>query len=233
MRRLMLMLVSLVAAVAIIAGTITFSSHTAYPVSVRYTDTPTPTELPADFTLIPSFVPAYPCQLQNVRVLNRDLCRFESVTETVLSQGNGKLLIEHLYTLSVGCWHGTNSDHRELRVCEQRSGTISTLMTNAIPPYLISPDSQWVAFGTFRWEFLLDGQGAIPRVAFYRLRADGSERQRLDTQRFPVRVAGGVIEDWSANSAWLEVRIWDGTQDGWYPFRIRADGSGTYERLAN
>jgi hypothetical protein len=230
MRRFWVLLAAL-AVVVIITGTVSFSSDVPYPVQRRPTATPYPTPLPEGFTLIPEFVPAYPCHLQIVNVYSRDLCRSESVTETLLSTANGNSLIEYRYSYSAGCWHEINYDKRELRVCDQVTGVRSTLRSDAIPPYLPSPDGSWLVFATFAWEYLPDSQGSIPRICFFRVSVDGSRFQQLNTRSFPFAVVGGVVERWSADGAWLEVRAWDGTEGGWYPFRLKADGSGTVERV--
>jgi len=55
---------------------------------------------------------------------------------------------------------------------------------------------------------------------------------RLDSQPFPqARVVGAGLLGWSEDGEWLDVSLWDGSEDGFHRYRLRTDGSGQFERL--
>ena len=76
----------LIALLLVLAGILVLEKWRPYAPSAA-TSTLTVTPLPDNFTLIPTFTPAFPCDLQNVEVHNDQLCRYESVSERNLSIG--------------------------------------------------------------------------------------------------------------------------------------------------
>ena len=195
--------------------------------SVIATTAPTATALPENFTLIPTFAPAFPCDLQNVEVHDDQLCRYESVSERSLISGDDVVFIEHEYRVGQGCWSSVNQQIRELRVCMKSSGAIMTLSENFVTDLIASPDGEWLAFGTMNP--LSTGADSV-RPHLYRVRIDGRDMQQLDMQGFGGYRVGAAIDLHWDGADWLIFKLWDGTENGYYPYRLRADGSGIYEQ---
>lgn len=188
---------------------------------------PTVTPLPPGFSILPSFTPAYPCQLENVTATDDRLCRYERVQETIIADSDGSVLIQRDYHAGQGCWSGINVDTHQLRVCDRDSGQIVTLTEHLASPVIVSPDDTWFAFSTFEWDF--QPEGALPRIHFFRVRRDGSDLQQLDTSGWPPQNVGASLLGWSSDGGWLELSLWDGTENGWYDYRLKTDGSGVFE----
>jgi len=188
--------------------------------------TATSTPLPDNFTLIPTLVPDFPCELQNVDRHDDQLCRSESVHESIVAQGEGVLFIAHDYQMGQGCWDGVTLQSRELRVCNRSSGVITTLSKNFASDLPLSPDGEWLAFGTMN---PLSTERDALRPHLFRVRRDGSGLQQLDVHSFAgYRVSAPRDLRWLDND-WLAFSLWDGTsENGWHPYRLRADGSGVY-----
>ena len=221
MRRVFLVLAGLVVAIVALSNWVPGLVFTPAP-------TPTRTPLPEGFTLIPTFVPSFPCELQNVDVYDEQLCRSEWVHERVLVEGDGVLFIQRDNHLGTGCWTGVNTDIHELRVCERESGAVTLLSDELTSELLLSPDGEWYAFGAMNRDAL--GEDAFnPRV--YRVRRDGTGLQRLDTQGFPQMIVGAPLDLRWIDDEWLALTLWDGTEGGYHPYRLKADGSGFYELL--
>jgi hypothetical protein len=199
------------------------------PADLIVTEVPTGTPLPEDFTLIPAFTPAYPCELENVDVYDVDMCRGESVQEYAIVESDQSVLYVRAYHLGTGCWSGINVDVRELRVCERESGAVTTLVEHLTADPVPSPDGEWYAFDTFEMYQRSESDGGSFRPHFFRVRTDGSDLQELSSQPLPPEIVGGGVEGWSDDGEWLELSLWDGTEDGWHPYRLRTDGSGEYE----
>ena len=196
------------------------------------TPTLTPTMLPDDFTMLPSFEPSYPCELQIVDVRDDKLCRSERVEERVLLEGDGVQFIQHDYHMGQGCWSAINQDIHTLYVCDKSSGERTTLTADLTTAPVLSPDGAWLAFGTMN-PLSLAGDALLPHV--YRVRLDGIGLQQLDTQGFPAGLVGAPLELRWLDSEWLGLTLWDaaGNDDSnYHPFRLKADGSGGYEALA-
>lgn len=191
---------------------------------------PTPSPLPPGFTILQPFTPSYPCELQNVTAQDEAICRNERVEERIIGEGAEGLLIERDYHIGQGCWSGVNQYIRELKACDRNTGEVTVLTEHLGPPPLSSPDGAWYAYYTFEWVSQPEG-GTIPQIQFYRIRPDGTELQVLDAQGLPGRYVGAQIQGWSPDGAWLELTLWDGTQDGWHPYRLKSDGSGVFEPL--
>ncbi len=197
---------------------------------------PSTAALPPDFTLLPAFTPAYPCELREAEVYDADLCRSERVRETAAARGAGVLFILREYHLGTGCYGSINVDTRELLVCDQHSGAVRSLtgsgpterITSALIP---SPDSTWLAFTTLVMGGADAGggaEGAAIRPRVYRVSADGARFERLDTAGLPDFAVGAQGLRWTENGAWLELSLWDGGTDTWHACCLRADGSGLY-----
>ncbi len=187
--------------------------------------TPTTTPLPENFTLIPTFAPAFPCDLQNIEVYDDQLCRYESVTESIAAEGDGVSFISHEHTMGQGCWDSVNQQIRELRVCTRSSGAITMLSENFVTNLIASPDGEWLAFGTMNR--LSTGIDSI-RPHIYRVRSDGSDLQQLDTKGFGGYRVGAANDLRWDGADWLAFTLWDGTAEGYYAYRLKADGSGVY-----
>jgi hypothetical protein len=200
------------------------------PADVAVTSAPTSTPLPDDFTLIPTFMPSYPCELQNVDVYDAHLCRSESVQEYAIVESEQSVLYVHSYHLGTGCWGSINQDVRELRVCARESGAVTILVEHLTADPLPSPDGEWYAFDMFEMYQRSPGDGGSFRPHIFRVRPDGTNMQELSTQSFPPEIVAGNIVAWSEDGEWLELSLWDGTENGWHPYRLRADGSGEYEQ---
>jgi hypothetical protein len=184
--------------------------------------------LPEGFTLIPTFVPAYPCELQNVDVYDEQLCRSESIHETVLAQGEAVSFIQHDYHVGMSCWHGINQDIHELRVCQQASGATTTLTDSLVTTLLPSPSGEWLVYGTMSMKV---DDNEMLRPHLYRVRANGTDAEQPDTRGFPDFAVGAPGDLRWLDNEWVAFSLWDGTEDGWHPYRLKADGSGVYESL--
>jgi hypothetical protein len=219
MRRLIVLMVILLVGVLALEGW--------KPGNNAFAPTPTSTAtlLPENFTLIPTFVPSFPCELQNVEVHDEQLCRYEQVTERKLTSGDGVVFIDHQYYMGQGCWDSVSQQSRELRVCSQGSGASTTPSKDFVTDLIASPDGEWLAFGTMNR--LSTGIESV-RPHLYRVRSDGSELQPLDTQGFDGYRVGAARDLRWENNDWLAFSLWDGS-DGYYAYRLKADGSGTYE----
>lgn len=195
------------------------------------------TPAPDRGSLLPPFIPAYACALEN-RSIHVDFCmvqasptlsypcsQTESVQESVISKGDTTQLIQRDYQVSAGCWHGTSYAERALRVCDRRNGQITTLHGQVQGTPLPSPDGVWFAF-------VAAAPDNVFAVHLFRVRADGTALHQLDTKPFPqAQVVGATIRTWAATGVWLEVLLWDGRDGGWHPYRLYTDGSGTFEKL--
>ncbi len=223
MRRLLLILFLLLAG---ILGLSTWHPGAALPPPTAMPALPTP--LPEGFTLIPAFVPAYPCALQNVDVYDAHLCRSESVKESILIEGTDVVFIAHDKHIGTGCWTSINQDVHELRVCDRSSGAFEVLSRELVTLLLPSPDGEWLAFGTMN-RLSTAGDALDPHL--YRVRVDGSGLQQLDPQPFPAYAVGAPGDLRWLDDEWLAFSLWDGTENGWHPFRLKTDGSGQYEAL--
>lgn len=194
------------------------------------TSPPTATLLPEGASLIPEFTPAYSCELQNVDIYDEHICRNERVQESVLAEGESILFIQHDYHLGTGCWGSINQDIHELHICDATSGARTALTDSLVTALLPSPDGAWYAYGTMS---LKPNDPDMLHPHIFRLRADGTGAEQLDTQAFPDYAVGAPADLRWLDDEWLAFSLWDGTQDGWHPFRLKADGSGAYQPLAN
>lgn len=202
--------------------------------TTRLIDCAETTPLPENWSILPTFEPDYPCELENVSK-HVDFCmvhaspelsypcsRYESVEETILSEGSQTRLIQRDDHVSGGCWHGMTSDTRSLKACDIESGVSVIVAEDVRGNLLPSPDGQWFAF--IAWQ---PGNWGFDHV--YRVRLDGSDLAQLDTQALPG--VGITILQWSDDGQWLELSVWDGTEDGLHRYRLRGDGSGDYAVL--
>lgn len=198
----------------------------------------TMTPAPDRGSILPTFTPSYPCELENVsrRVdfclvqdgpeLSYPCSQTESIQETALGEGSQTVLIQHNYHFSAGCWHGTNADVRSLRVCNSRSGESTTLAEDVKSDAVPSPDRAGFAFVTAE----PGSFGLKPHL--FRVRSDGTGLLQLDTRPFPQdQVVGAQILGWSEDGAWLDVSLWDGHEGGYHRYRLHTDGSGQFETL--
>ncbi len=202
-----------------------------YPGVAAPVPTPTATFLPDDFTLIPTFVPAYPCELQNVDVRDDQLCRSESINERVVVPGDGIQFIQQDYHMGQGCWSGMSQDIHTLSVCTRSSGAVMTLTEELTSGVLPSPDGAWLLFGTMN-SVLTEEDPLLPHV--YRVRMDGTALQRLDTRGFPKGLVGAPIDLRWLDDDWVALKLWNAAGNeasNYHPFRLKTDGSGVYEAL--
>ena len=190
--------------------------------------TATPTLLPDDFTLLPTFGPSYPCELERVEAYDETLCRSETVEERVLAEGDGVTFIQHDYHVGQGCWGSINQDIHELRVCQRDSGEVTVLSDEIVTEVLPSPDGEWYVFGTMSMD-AADDDLLEPQV--YRVRADGTDLQQLDAQGFPDFAVGAPGNLHWLDDEWLAVTLWTGIEGDYCAYRLKADGSGIYEPL--
>jgi hypothetical protein len=195
------------------------------------THAPTPSLLPSDFSILPAFTPAFLCELENVTAKDEKLCRYERIQETIIGESEQWVLIRRDYHVGQGCWSSINVDTHELKVCDRRSGASTILTAHLASSIVRSPDGRWFAFNTFEWDIQPE-TGALPLIHVYRVREDGTGLQQLDTQGLPPQTVGAEMVEWSPDSAWLQIRFWDGTENGWTGYRLKADGSGVYERVS-
>jgi hypothetical protein len=196
------------------------------------------TPVPDRGSILPTFTPSYPCELENVSK-HVDFCmvrgrsdfsypcsQTESIQEITLGEGSQTVLIQRDYHFSSGCWHGVNSNVRSLRVCDSQSGESTTLAEDVACDAIASPDRAGFAFvaaepGSF---------GLKPHL--FRVRLDGTGLLQLDTRPFPQeQVVATRILRWSEDGAWLDVSLWDGHEGGFHRYCLRTDGSGQFERL--
>lgn len=216
MRRLLLLLLVLLAGILALA-----QWRPGVPLALPTATPDPPTALPADFTLIPTFVPDYPCALQNVTVYDETLCRSESISEYQLFSGNGVEFIAHDQHVGTGCWTSINQDSHGLRVCDRSSGAVVTLTPNLVTDLVPSPDGGWLAFGTMN-PLSMAGDALKPHL--YRVRLDGSGLQQLDSQPLPAYAVGAPRDLRWLSAAELAFSLWDGTADGWHPYRLSVPG---------
>lgn len=185
---------------------------------------------PVTYSILPTFTPAFPCELQNasnsIKGCLAYTCQSESIQETALGEGNDTVLIQHNYFNSTGCWSGGTTERRSLRVCDTETGETTTLAEDVLGEILTSPDGAWLAIVSAK----LESNRMEPHI--FRLALDGTEIVQLDTQMFPQDfVVGARILEWSEDGEWLEVSLWDGNAEGHYRYRLRTDGSGEFEPL--
>jgi len=184
---------------------------------------PTPVSEGLDDPLLPPFTPSYPCELQNdlATVSDESYCRSEEISEVVAAEGDGAVFIQHTHHLGYGCWTGINTYEYAFYACDTTSGARALLADQPTTALVPSPDGEWLAFGV------------IDRMNFdtsvHKIRIDGSDKQRIDTQPFPESTVGINVVRWSADGDWIDLSLWDGTEDGWHAIRLKADGSGQYE----
>ncbi len=196
------------------------------------TVTTTHIPLPDNFTLIPAFTPAYPCQLQQASVYDEQLCRSERLDEKAAAETDSVVFILRDYHVGTGCWSSINTDVRELRLCQKPGGQITTLANHLTSELFPAPDGHWFAFTTQDFFKQSPQDGGTFRPHVYRVNHDGTQVQRLDSNGWPPGIVGTAITRWSTDSAWLELTLWDGTEtNGWLPYRLKADGSSLLERL--
>lgn len=210
--------------VGIIAACGTVPSSTVAP-------TADATLLPADFSILPPFTPDYPCALEDATATDESLCRSEYVRETLISEDDQQTLIQRDYHVGQGCWSSINVDTHELRVCEKEAGAVTVLTAHLASPVIQSPDGNWFAFNTFEW-VMQPEQGALPVIHIYRIQRDDTDMQMLDTQGLPQGTVGAQFQGWSSDGLWLQFQFWNGTENGWSAYRLKADGSGIYEPAA-
>lgn len=189
----------------------------------------TRTPLPEGFSIIPPFVPSFPCELQNVDLYHEDLCRSERVQEAVVSESEQTVLYTRDYHVGTGCWTGINVDVRELRVCQRESGAVSIIASHVAGNPVVSPDGESYAFAVADLASSRESDATNFVVDVYRVSSDGAILQQLDSRDLPPGTAGVDIIGWTEDGEWLELSLWDGTEDGWHPYRLRTDGSGEYE----
>lgn len=189
---------------------------------------PSPTPLPEsnEGPLIPPFTPSYACELQNdtTSVSNGEQCRSERIQEEIAAEGDNVVFIHRTYHRGYGCWSAINSYSYQLKSCNLTSGESVILLDKQTTPLMPSPDGLWFAFGA------IDIEQLEPHV--YRVGRDGSGLQKLDTRDLPGWAVSVAQVAWSSSGEWLTMKLWDGTTDGWHPYRIATDGSGLYEVLA-
>lgn len=188
--------------------------------------------------VLPPFVPAYPCELENATnriddctvyasdTLSYPCSRSESVQEHVIASEDDRLVIQRDFHFSAGCWRGTTVDVRSLRVCDRTTGESVVLAPDILSDAVSSPDGTGLAFVSAEspWE------RTAPHI--YYVRIDGRNLVQLDTQPFPQeRVVGARILGWVGEGEWLEVSLWDGREEGHHGYRLRPDGSGVFEEV--
>jgi hypothetical protein len=153
------------------------------------------------------------------------------VREDAVAETEAARLIRRHEHLGSGCWGSINVDRWLLRACDRRSGRIVMLTEHLASPVLADPGSSAYAYVTLEWVRQSETDGATPRLHVYRVAPDGTQREQLDTQPLPPATVGLELVRWSPDGAWLELRLWDGTEGGWSAVRLRTDGSGRYEPL--
>jgi hypothetical protein len=189
----------------------------------------TRTPLPEGFTIIPPFVPSLPCELQNVDLYDEELCRSERVQETAVTESEQTVLYTRDYHVGTGCWSGINVDIRELRVCQRDSGAVAMLASHVAGNLIASPDGESYAFVVTDLGRSREDDVTSFVVDVLRVSSNGASLVQLDSSDLPPGTAGAQVIGWSEDGDWLELSLWDGTEDGWHPYRLRTDGSGEYE----
>ncbi len=188
-----------------------------------YVSTYAPPVASLEALALPTFVPDYPCALENVDVYNQQICRRETVQERAVSESDRFSLIARDYSFTQGCGRGINYRVLEVRLCERNSGQISILTRNLVGDIIPSPDGEWYAFAS---QTLNDP--AMP-AHIYRVNIAMGVVQIVDTLEFPVWLRALTVDGWSDDQAWIYFNLWDGTETGWFDYQIRVDGSGFYE----
>lgn len=205
-------------------------------------DCPTPAAAPAipreSPALLPAFEPACACDLENATVrvdeclvrASPDLVypcsRGEEVHEVVLGSSGSVRLIERDHARWAGCWHGTTTENRSLRLCDANACASRVVAERVRGDPMAAPSGA-------RWAYVAAGpelDGLAVHVFLIDL-ADGTPVQ-LDTQPLPqASVVGAQILGWSVDERWLDVSLWDGAADGYHRYRLSTDGHGDYETL--
>ncbi len=188
--------------------------------------------------LLPEFTPDCPCALERASVQIDDCLvhaapdlvypcsRSERVAESVLGTAEGRRLIQRDHSASAGCWHGTSSDTRSLRICAVADGVSRVVAEHVRGDPVAAPDAA-------RWAYAVAGP-ELDGLAIHLFVVDlgRGETRELDTQPFPqTSVVGARILGWSADGEWVDVSLWDGSAEGHFAYRLRTDGSGTFEAL--
>lgn len=188
--------------------------------------------------LLLEFTPDCPCALENASAQVDDCLvhaapnlvypcsRSERVTEVVLGAAEGRRLIQRDHSASAGCWHGASSDTRSLRLCAVTDGAGRVVAEHVRGDPVVAPDAT-------RWAVAVAGPELDGLAAHVFVVDLGSgETHELDTQPFPqAGVVGAQILGWSADGAWIDVSLWDGSAEGHFAYRLRTDGSGAFEAL--
>ncbi len=155
--------------------------------------------------------PPLACQMAD----NDTTCpRYVNQPDTILSQSGDTLLIVRRQMSGLGC----------LTICNPHGPAISLLhdhMAMVVP----SADNAWLAFTTLDWFKQSESDGGTPALGVYKVRADGSDLTRLDTQHFPHGTVGVNVIRWEPTGDWLDIELWNGS-DPWRPYRLKTDGSG-------
>jgi hypothetical protein len=94
---------------------------------------------------------------------------------------------------------------------------------------IASPDGESHAFVVTDLGRSREGDVTSFVVDVLRVSSDGASLVQLDSSDLPPGTAGAQVIGWSEDGDWLELSLWDGTEDGWHPYRLRTDGSGEYE----
>ncbi len=217
--------------------TTTPSQITATPPSTLI-DCSDSTPHPDRISILPNFTPTYACELENVSKhvefcmvyaspeLSYPCSQTESIAETIVGEGDRTVLIQHNHHYSSGCWTAVSINTRSLRVCDKESGRSTTPVQDIKGQLVPSPDGAWIAFvdaapGTL---------GLEPHI--FLIRSDGTDLIQLDKRPFPQNQVVGIhISQWSEEGEWLNVSLWDGSENGRYTYHLRLDGSGEFERL--
>jgi hypothetical protein len=139
----------------------------------------------------------------------------------VLAGSESVLFVQQDYHRSQGCWHGITVDVHELRLCRLDSGEV-TILTNELASALVpSPDGQAYAYLTIDLDALDDQEPILAHV--FRIGRDGTAQQQLDGPGWPPRMPGARNLAWPEPD-WLTLELWDGSENGWHPYRLAADG---------
>lgn len=188
--------------------------------------------------LLPEFTPDCPCALESASVKIDDCLvhaapnlvypcsRSEHVVELVLGTAEGRRLIQRDHSASAGCWQGTSTDTRSLRLCAMADGASRVVAERVRGDPVAAPDAA-------RWAYAVAGP-ELDGLAIHLFVVDlgSGETRELDTQPFPqASVVGAQILSWSADAEWIDVSLWDGSAEGHFAYRLRTDGSGTFEAL--
>lgn len=193
------------------------------------TPTPSPTPLPDNFTLLPSFTPAFACEMDVRDTYSADLCRSERVEERAITQDGQTVLYTRDVHVGTGCWSGINVDRRSLWTCDLDSGARTLITDHFAADPVRSHDG--TAFAFYTLNLLAQPPNSGIQLDIYRINADGSGMLHLSPRGLPNGIVGAAIVSWSEDDQWLELSLWDGTENGWHPYRLAADGSGVFARL--